>query len=699
MCNDSGATGHTTTTKTGFLVVNTTGYAKPTDSGIYGRITIFVYDSTNATAINRIKSTNNNLFFYGLNCSGSITKAGTASFTVYNAGGATATEIGLMAADKNVAIISGRDVIWSGKISRAAQSKMSLYDTASPFMSWEVECESDISKMRYQDVLAANQTEYNAPPGYIVNKLVEPASASDIDWRGAVTPSLITYEGANIQYTITNADMQSQFLTLAELTGFDWRTRNDWVKYLYGASGYNSSAKTVTVTSTSPYSTNEFAGMWLLFVNNVNSDATANNIGIKAYGKVASNTTTVITMSSITNSTNPPASSNYVIILGEPVLDFTSDLRQPTYVDTFTMNKARTSALINGYEMNDTSDFKTVITQATAKAKDVFLDVTNAIKVSATTVWNEETVFFDHASYITFKTEGWVKTGTATTSDIYLYDWDYALQNGDAVDICYYDSAGSLTVESFTVDSTSEVYDENNDKLTCVSLNVALTHTYPAGTFLTCRTLYFKDTTVLNTGGENRVGGESITLRAGGTDAVYGAYLTTNGTSDRGESSTQVYPHYPGCIAIDDTYTVASPETGSPMYYFNLINKTLTADQKITISDLDVYATNYLINHSYYYRKGTFWAFVYDWFKYDIRAASEVSEAGWVKEGDRICILQNTGDSATDTQYGQYKNQWQVVAWSLNADQMIVTATLGDHERNTNTLINDKTSGINYTIT
>ena len=127
--------------------------------------------------------------------------------------------------------------------------------------------------------------------------------------------------------------------------------------------------------------------------------------------------------------------------------------------------------------------------------------------------------------------------------------------------------------------------------------------------------------------------------------------------------------------------------------------KTLNADSAALFADIEIYAMNYLVNYSYYYRKGTFWAFVYDWFKPDIRPASEVSENGWIRAGDEICILQNTADTPTDTQYGQYKNQWQVVGWTLDADQMIVTAELGDHERNTNTLINDKTSGINYTIT
>jgi hypothetical protein len=308
-----------------------TAAAKPTSTTIYGRVSIFVYDATNATAINRMKTTDNNLFFQDLKVTGSMNKAGTASFKVYNAGGATATEKGLMVAEKNVAIISGRNVIWSGKILRAIQGKMSLFDTASPACTWTVECESDISKMRKQPVKAANQIAYSAPAGYIVSKLVENSAATDIDWRGVTETSFIGWEGPNINYTLTSSDMYDQFMTLANITGYDWRTRNNWLKYQYGASKYTAAAKTVELTAITPYGVNGFAGRWLLFVNSTNADATANNVGIRAYGNIASNTATVITMTSITNSDIPPASSDYVIILGNPVLDFASDLRQPDY--------------------------------------------------------------------------------------------------------------------------------------------------------------------------------------------------------------------------------------------------------------------------------------------------------------------------------------------------------------------------------
>ena len=702
-CNDSGGTGATTLTKTGYITAATYTFSKPVNAGLFGRITIFVYDATNATAINRIKSTNNSLFFQGLKCTSSITKAGTATFTVYTTG-ATATEIGLLVADKNVAIISGKDVIWSGKISRAVQAKMSLYDSGT-FMSWNIECESDISKMRYQNVKAANQISYNAPPGYIINKLVEPAVAGDIDWRGVVTPSLISFEGANIQYTITSADMQSQFLTLADLTGYDWRTRNDWMKYAYGVNGYVAAAKTVTVAAIAPYTTNSFAGMWMLFIN------ASNTVGIQAYGNIASNTTTVITLTSITNSAVPPVSSDNVIILGKPVLDFSSDFRQPSYVSTFTMNAARQSTLQNGYEMNDMSDFKQVITKAIAKCKTIYPSYTSiyygyalansstqALILPAKDAWNNTKLFFDNSTFITFKTQGYVHSIDTANKYVNLLGTEYAFVVNDTFTVAWTTYLNNITAGAYTISAVTITTASDGTPITQLTISATPASTIPKYAMAIGTKLYINDNSIDLTGSPGvdvNIGNGSAQLYAGAVDATYGPYLNFFSVG----AATLDHPHYPGCIVSNQTYTETSPQTGSPLNLFGLIGKTITSDQQVSLSDLEVYATNYLINYSFYYRKGTFWAFVYDWFKADIRAVNEVSENGWLKAGDEICILQHTGDTATDTEYGQYKNQWQIVAWTLDADQMTVSADLGDHERNTNTLINDKTSGINYTIT
>ena len=147
------------------------------------------------------------------------------------------------------------------------------------------------------------------------------------------------------------------------------------------------------------------------------------------------------------------------------------------------------------------------------------------------------------------------------------------------------------------------------------------------------------------------------------------------------------------------TYTEAAPETDSPVDIFGVIQKTFTVDQNTSEPELEVYATGYLLNHSLYYKKASFLCFFYDWYKTELRPTVQVTEAGWLMEGDRIAVLQNTADTALDVEYGDYKNQYQILSWSLDADKMVVTCELGDFETNMNTLINDKTSAINTPIT
>ena len=802
-CNDSGGTGLTTTTKTGYINAVAYSFSKPVNAGIFGRISIFVYNSTVATVINRVKSNNNNLYFQSLKATGYMDKAGVATFIVYQNGSATATETGLMVADSSVAIIAGRDVIWSGKITKAVKTVINTFDTANPACYWTVECDSDIAKMKNQNVKSANQISYNAPPGYIINQLVAPNAAGDINWAGVVTPSIISYEGANIQYTITNADMYSQFITLAELTGYDWRTRNDWVKYAYGVSGYSPSAKTVTVSAIAPYTTNNFAGYWLLFVNANNADVVTlafnngggngnlqpivvgdtlrqqggtvhgivqqvtvtsgswaagtaagtivlletdgtwvgsqycddvtkslsneayitgvtpvsqtNNTGIKSFGLIASNTTTVITLASITNPMNPPVSSDDVIILGTPVLDFSSDLRQPSYLSTFTINKARQSTLQNGYEFTDQSDFKQVATSVIVKSKIPYAPTVAAgawptlvnngsatLPLYAKDAWGVQANFFQNSTWITQKTSGYIYSYTANATTLIVIGQGFAIKNGDKLMMVATRTPGGAQVTpSLTLNADPTTQTQADGTLTTTFSFASAPDTYSwakYGSFLCLNRLYVKDTSIY-TGADSTYyidGIPEFVANGTGVDAVYGPYLSASYLT---ETVSIPFPFLPGAIVTNSAYSQASPQTGSPLQIFGNILKTMTLDTMVPFEYLGLYATNYLINNSYYYRKGGFWAFVYDWFKPDIRPVNEVSENGWLKAGDEICVLQNTADTPTDLQYGQYKNQWQILGWTLDADQMVVTAELGDFERNTNTLINDKTSGINYTIT
>ena len=314
--------------------------------------------------------------------------------------------------------------------------------------------------------------------------------------------------------------------------------------------------------------------------------------------------------------------------------------------------------------------------------------------------------FFNYSTYITQLTEGYIYSYTANATSLILIGQGYALKSGDQVYCQGVRADGSVYTATVALSGapTTQIQSDGTPTTTIPLTGGIEGYNWPKyGQFYGFKT-YYQPTGVVMFGGSYSgsfyVGSDYRVYSAGGVDATYGSYMTL---APAGAGSVLNNPHLPGCMIQQQYYAPPPPITNvdpaSPIGLFGIISKTATSDQGITPGQLELYATNQLINFSFYYRKGTFWAFVYDWFKPDIRQPSEVSENGWLKAGDEILILQHTGDTDAQTQYGQLKNWWQVVAWTLDADQMTVSADLGDHERNTNTLINDKTSGINYTIT
>jgi hypothetical protein len=156
--------------------------------------------------------------------------------------------------------------------------------------------------------------------------------------------------------------------------------------------------------------------------------------------------------------------------------------------------------------------------------------------------------------------------------------------------------------------------------------------------------------------------------------------------------------HYVGCMVSNDLNDT-TPDALSPQGMFGLRVGTYTPDQGVSRQQLEAYAINALMSRSFYYRKGTLWAMCFDWFKDNVRQGYQTKEAGWIREGDMIGVLQKSGDTVDDVEYNQYKNLWQVVSWTLDSETMKVTAELGDFERNTASTLVSKTASTQLTIT
>ena len=260
-----------TTTKT--VYQQSTLITKPLASDYFKTISIFLYSppvpasvpsgvtTPCATVLNRVRSPNNNLFFTDFQCVGSINKAGTLTFTAVDLGFSTAAERYLMTtAGVYVVVMIGYSVVWSGQILRATNSVTQTYSGTSGYASYSVECESDIGKMKTQGI--ANPGLVTGSTGAIVSALVINKASTDINWNGAVDPSIISREGNQISYTITSGDMYDQFIALANNSGFDWRTRMQTVITSYSTW----SSPTLTFgNAIGNYGAGNYAGKWVLF--------------------------------------------------------------------------------------------------------------------------------------------------------------------------------------------------------------------------------------------------------------------------------------------------------------------------------------------------------------------------------------------------------------------------------------------------
>lgn len=705
---------------------------KPITSSNFSIISIFIYkphpystapQTGVATIINRRWTPNNGFIYSDLTFKDSINKSGTATFTITAKGTQTADEETLLLSDNCVVIIAGNCVAWSGKILRSEQSKMTLFNSSSNAKQWDIECETDISKLRTQNINPANKGTHIGSIGYVVTKLLEPTivktlgsprtSPIDYTFNGdSYDPALRSTEGPDITYNITDADMFNQLSSLRSVIDFDVRTRllnyrlhynsRDLTEFLLGFSSF------------SPYPDEHFSGMWVLF-------PATTTLGITSYGRVVDNTLTTMRLSPRKNWDLIPTSGD-VIVLGEPVVDMVSDLSQPTQQANFIGNSVKSTTLSNGYEFNDKTDRKLLATKVVAKGK-ASNGTSITCAMAAVTPWNQYLGAFDGTTTITSRTEGTVIETNIITSGsgagvyVTLEGWGYPGSGYFAVKTV----SGAWKAPSYQtlIMATTETY-SGTQRITVFNfLYIPASGWYNAiiGDLLMITTAiypptapfygYFFIENPVNLGyiaGANiYIGGETIQTTSLTLDSVKGykvGYLCDGTALHREATNPLTQPHSTGASVYMGTgYSETSPIPGSPVNYHGIILQTYTVDQNITPATLELYASMCLIAYSYYYMKASFWCQIYDFFKIDARGLYEVTATTLLGPGDRIVFLPKSTDTINDTLYGQLRNIWQIVSFTVDANTMQVQVELGDFERNVFTLLADKTAAINSTIT
>ncbi len=465
--NDSGGTGWTTLTQSAQIVIQTGDYAPPSHLSACGNISIFVYErssqpSPKSTCICRGPTTASNLFFQNLWMEGAITKAGRATFDIVNGGNATANEIDLFESTtvgtyKNIAVVAGFDVIWSGKITVATKELKSQPGSAKQRAVYHCQADSDIYKLQDWNI-ATPATVTGQTPGQIVADILA-LNPGEPDFIGGYRGGFIDKSGLKMQMALTSADKYTAFSQLMAAVDFDWRTRMETMLFQYATFD---GTGTVTIASAG-LTAGALVGQWLLFPTNYCRSAGAfsnqNMIGILSWGIITANTATTIT-ATLTNPAAIPLGNDNCLVVNVPRLDFSSDLTEPTAVRTFTNN-------VDAVQFADSSNKTNLFTKVTVQGQDAITGLMTSASIAAVTPFNNAKSSFTNASFITYKTMGYVYSQDGTY--LYLEGWDWALPiTGDTYITVLFPSTSGAGGGSAKISATSQIV-MGNQKVTKVS--------------------------------------------------------------------------------------------------------------------------------------------------------------------------------------------------------------------------------------
>ncbi|MFA5379267.1 MAG: PKD domain-containing protein [Dehalococcoidia bacterium] len=711
-CNDSGGTGATAVTKTAWIKIEAGTFTPPAQNTAFRNITIFVYERSSeaapkGTCICRAKTAACNLFFTNLQVQGYITKAGKATFDVTNAGGGTADEIDLFESGtvgryKNVAIIAGYDVIWSGKMTIANKELMSQPSTTPQKAMYHCEAYSDIKKLADWNIIAANQSTQVGKSAGQLAALICATNSGEPDFIGT-RGGFIDPSGTALQMTLSDTDKLTAFSTLTGATDYDWRTRMETMLFQYAT--FNGTNLT-TITSAG-LTTNALIGSWILFPTTnylLSGTSTPNYSGVLAWGRITANDATTIT-AAVSGAATVPLATDKCLIVQVPLLDVSSDLAETTAVRSFTNN-------LNVVKFANSDNKDDLFTKAIVKGKDTVTGKTEAVSVAAVTLFDSSKMVFGHSTIITYRTMGYVagyEEGAAdagASSYIYLSGWGWANPSVSSFGVWYALAVTPTTGGSYGAGNQFKNPTEmtwQGQKVTQITYNASALsaawktvgsmafYYYSNGTVYGMP-IYVKSysdidwsTGAMSGQPQLKVGFELYTIygtttTSAGTDAVYGPYILHYPPV----GSNIPYPHGPGCIIWRNSYySETSPVAGSAVAVNGIINKTIQSDEGNTKGDFEVMAANALIQGSQYYQKSTMSVSYYQFTANRVRDGVQLTGPAMIREGQRIAIVPATGVTAISR---------QVVGWEFDASTMTFKLTLGDYIKDIYNTINANTA-------
>jgi len=139
-----------------FIAVDIVGNvpAVATD-GTYEAISVLLWDGTNQMLVNRNPWAGSSYYLLNPVIKTSIDKIGTMTFTLLDAGSSTAGEKATVAEGINIIAIMGQTCIFSGLIRRVTQNSQTAFTSTTKMQMWDIECDSDLAKLKKLKVAAA----------------------------------------------------------------------------------------------------------------------------------------------------------------------------------------------------------------------------------------------------------------------------------------------------------------------------------------------------------------------------------------------------------------------------------------------------------------------------------------------------------------------------------------------------------------
>ena len=694
-CNDSGSTGNTSTTKTAWIKIEAGTFTPPLQTTAYRNISIFVYErstepSPKSTCICRAPTDSCNLFFQNLQVQGAITKAGKSTFDIVNNGTASSTEIDLFESGtgtkyKNIAIVAGYDVIWSGKITRADKELRSQPYTTPQKCVYHCEAYTDVKKLSDWNIKTP-VSEVGKTPGQIVTDILA-VNTGEPDFIGT-KGGFIDPSGTQLQMTLSDTDKLTAFSQLTNATDYDWRTRMETMLFQYQT--FNGSNLVYIVSD--GLTAHALIGQWILFPTDNYLDATVltpNMQGVMAWGLITENTATVIT-ATITGAASIPTLLDTCLIVNIPRMDFSSDLQEPTAIRIFTNN-------VDCVQFKNADDKVDLFTKVTVRGKDDITGKTESSGLAAVTPWISASNMFTDATPITFQTDTYLvqQPTTADLSHLFVSGWHLAWKVGDSIQVV---KRNDLYIShwNWTITALSEqVY--GGEQVTYVTITtLPFAPTIDLTNALVCiERVYVKNKADVGwiSGGPSptiRIGSEIIyaSSTGSGTDSLYGdylAYTVGTGTYDsRKVTDNNVNAHLPGTLVWkSSSYNETSPGAGSAVKDHGIINKDVQAAPNTSKADFEVVASNALIQGSQYYQKSTMVASYYQWTVNRVRDGVQLTKPTMIREGQRVSIIPYTGATAIER---------QIVIWDFDANSMRVSLQLGDYQKDVFNTIDKNTA-------